>query len=243
MLAQLLTFVRFAMFSSRNIVRFTTLGALLVLCDPANAIRRSTRVDAGGWSDQKAFGSSDCPGTLALSGNAAASLPLDWGSYRFHGNGDTAYTYNMYCQYTLPGEFNSSSMEFLDPPEPALRSLVGANTNDAVTGIRYTWMTADFLFGGPSFQWAFFSFPNGVTIVALYGLLDMDPFPPEPLVLDGSTAIKQGTATLWSAAGNSFDGEYFCFLDGEFAGLWNGELSDSRSACLEAAVIFTGSFE
>ena len=231
------------MLCSRSVLRFGIIAVLLMPCDSANATRRSTRVDAGGWSDQKAFGSVNCPGTLALSGNAAASLPLDWGAFRFHGIGDTAYTYNMYCQYTLPGQFSGDDLEFVDPPEPALRTMIGANSGDAVTAVRYTWMTGDFLFDGPSFQWALFSFPNEVTVVALYGLLDLDPFPPEPLVLDGSTAIKQGLATLWSAAGNNFDGEYFCFLDGEYAGLWNGELDDIGSACLEAATIFNGRFE
>ena len=201
-----------------------------LFCVPllAHAERRITRVAAGAWSDEKEFGSPDCPGSYPLTGNAAASLPLDWGSFRFHGSGDTAYTNDTYCQY---------------PPEPSLQTLVGANTDDSVTAIRYTWLSGDFVFDGPSFQWTFFTFPNSVTIVALYGLVDVDVFPPAPLPLDGSTAIKEGTTTLWSAAGNNFDGEYFCFIEGEFAGLWNGELDDTGSACLEAATIFDSSFE
>ncbi|MEZ5463638.1 MAG: hypothetical protein R3F22_00120 [Lysobacteraceae bacterium] len=217
--------------------------SLLMAAFNAEAKRRATRVDAGSWSTESAFGSVDCPGSFPASGNVAAALRLEWGPFRFHGSGDTAYTAETYCQTTVPGLFSGADFEFLDPPEPALQTLVGANTDDAVTGIRYTWATSDGLFGGPSFQWTFFFFPDGITIVALYGMLDPNEFPPVPVVLDASTAIKQGTSDLWNAAGDSFDGEYFCFVGNEYAGLWNGELSDSGSACLAAGTIFAGGFE
>ena len=217
------------------------LFAAMIASIPANAARRAVRVASDGWGAIADFGPPECPGTYPLSGNAAATLPLDWGSYRFHGIGDTAYTYQTYCQPTALDEFSQASFEFAFPPEPGLRTLVGANTDNAATGLRYTWLTGDSVFDGPGFQWTLYWFPRGVTIVALYGLVD--PNTDLPLVLDASTAIKQGTTTVWSAEGNSFDGEYFCFLDGEFAGLWNGELDDTGSACLEAAVLFNSSFE
>ena len=212
----------------------------MVFCDPAHAVRRSIRFAAGGWDGQFSFGV-NCPGTTPLGGSPAASLPLDWGEIRFHGRGDTDYTDNMGCDKTIPDQFNESYFEFLDPPENSLRTFVGTNIDNAASALRYTWTSNDPTKG--SYQWILYSFPKGITIAGLYGLYDVSQFPEVPLVLDVSTAIEQGGVTVWSAAGNQFDGEYFCFVDGEFAGLWNGELDDHGSACLEAGDIFNGGFE
>jgi len=77
--------------------------------------------------------------------------------------------------------------------------------------------------------------------VALYGLVD--PNTDAPITLDGSTAIKHGVDTVWSAAGNQFDGEYFCFQNGIYYGTWSGDLNEGGSVCLRAAVFFGDGFE
>jgi hypothetical protein len=188
---------------------------LACLVGDAFAARRSIRVDTGSQWDNRVIGTPDCPGSTL------GSTLLNRLGHTFSGRDQPIHLFNDYCQASVPGQWDENSFVF--GGEDGLTTLVGPNDDDAVSALRYSYLDDDNL-NAIGFQWVFYSFPRGLTIVGLYGFEFFD--------LDASTYIRQGSSVVWSADVDGFDGEYFCFIGSEYRGTWNGELTDSGSACL-----------
>ncbi len=204
--------------------------ALCATAVDAFAARRGIRVDGFGdaWTVAEELGTASCPGA------SGASLAMTRFGVTFTGHNNSLYLTDTYCQNTRPGFFSGASIT--QPDEAGLAALIGDNDDDAITGARYTYLDRA-LFSGDEegFQWAFYHFPNGVTIVALYGL--------EGLTLTNATSIKTGAVTHWQAGTDGFDGEYFCFLNGGYIGEWSGVLGDGSACLVPFQTIFKNGFE
>lgn len=213
--------------------RRTVYGVLLVLLwlVPAAdlcAARRTVRVDFGGEWDTRQIGTADCPGS-----SVGSTLVLRDG-ITFSGRDNAAHLVDDYCQISIADVWNSSS--FFQGDESGLAALVGPNTDNAVSSIRYS-MLDDIRFDSPTgFQWSFYLFPNQLTIVGLYGL--------EGTTLDTSSYIRSSNEFLWRADLDGYDGEYFCFLGGTYLGPWSGDPGEPGSACMQAfSLVFRDGFE
>jgi len=187
----------------------------------AGAATRGLRIDFGtDWGDAFAIGSASCPGS--------SGLLIQWNGFTFSGYNAGSFA-DTYCQSTAPDEFSSAS--FFQGDENGLATLVGPNTDNAASAIRYTYVDPDrFDANKAGFQWAFYAFPaKNITIVELYleGLGSL---------VDATSYIKKGTTPFWLGGTDGYAGEYFCFTGSgagtTFAGTWDGTLEDSRSACL-----------
>jgi hypothetical protein len=200
---------------------------LALAAGEADASRRALRIDFGGEWTTEALGTPQCAGT------SATDTLVDFGGFVFSGREDAAYLADAYCQLSVDGVFSGSS--FFD--EPGLQALIGDNTDNAVTAIRYAYLDAD-RFGAPApegFQWGFYFFPDGLTVVGLYGLVDV--------ALTATSYITQGATLRWNGT-MGHDGEYFCIQDGAWLGTWDGTLADAGSACLLALQrVFGDGFE
>lgn len=188
----------------------------------SHAARRAVRIDgfADTWTVQLAMGSADCPGTTA--GATAADTLIQRLGFTFSGRENAAHTAFAYCQTANPGTLTQANYTYGD--EADLATLFGSDPN-AISGIRYSFFDDDPFGGTPTgFQWAFYTFPNGVTVTALYGF--------ETQALDATSYIN-GPASVWSGT-DGYDGEYFCFRPNQYIGTWNGLLSDTSSPCLQA---------
>jgi len=204
------------------------------------AERRAIRVDGFGdtWTtfdgapgNGAGIGSANCPGTIA--GSASSNTLIHLLGLVFSGRQSTAYLVDDYCQVANPGTLTSQNYFYAD--EPGLARLFGDNPGNLITGIRYQMFDQPrFNFPAPTgFQWAFYSFPTGTTIVGLYGL--------ESVTLTTSTFIS---SSIFNGQ-NGYAGEYFCFSGNTFIGTWDGNASNYASVCVNAALgrVFGNGFE
>ena len=213
--------------------RFITILIVLLLLflasTDAQAGRRSLRVDFGAWTeDGFAIGSADCPGTTV------SSSGVSWQGFRFEADPfvpDEQYLVDSYCQTVAQYEDGLEDFEYLNSEiffddEAGLAAKVGTNTGlFPVEAIRYTFLDGDrFESETRGYQFAFYFFPNGITLATVYG------------DWTSSTAvdvtIHDGGQFIWNGP---YDGEYFCFRDDEdggmeFFGTWDGSLSGSDAA-------------
>jgi hypothetical protein len=204
--------------------------ALCALAADAFAARRGIRVDGFGdsWTLAEEFGTANCPGA------SGASLTMTRIGITFIGHHNTLYLTDTYCQNTRPGSFSGDAMP-LD--EAGLAALIGDNDDDNVTAARYTYIDRA-LFSGDEvgFQWGFYHFAhNGVTIATLYGL--------DGITLTNTTSIRKGGTILWQAGSDGYDGEYFCFLNGNYLGEWSGVLGDGSACLVPFQSLFRNGFE
>lgn len=201
---------------------------LALAAGEADAGRRALRIDFGGeWTTVEDLDSPQCAGA------SEADTLVDFGDFVFSGREDAIYLADAYCQVSVDGEFSGGN--FFD--EPGLQALIGDNADNAVTAIRYVYLDGfRFDFGTTDgFQWGFYFFPDGLTVVGLYGL--------EQVALTASSYITQGATLRWNGA-LGYDGEYFCVQDGAWLGSWDGTLEDAGSACLLALQrVFGDGFE
>lgn len=202
--------------------------SLSVPLSDLHAARRTVRVDFGGEWDTRQIGTADCPGSTV-----GSTLVLRDG-ITFSGRDNPAHLADDYCQISIDDAWNSTS--FFQGDEAGLASLVGANTDNAVRAIRYSYLD-DLRFDSPTgFQWGFYLFPNQITIVGLYGL--------ESTTLDATSYIRQGGNFLWRADLDGYDGEYFCFVGSTYLGTWSGDPGEPGSACMQAfSTVFRDGFE
>jgi hypothetical protein len=211
--------------SERRIQLILTLVLALIAAD-AVADRRTIRIDNSSDWTQFAIGSAGCPGTTA--GATAANTLVQRLGFTFSGRANTAYLVNDYCQVALPGTLTTAN--YFQPDERDLARLFGDNPN-AIAGIRYSLLDNAALFSATGFQWGFYTFPTGVTVVGLYGL--------EAITLDNTSSIS---SSVWNGQ-NGYSGQYFCFQNGAYIGSWN-TLTDINNACLHAlGVVFVNGFE
>lgn len=209
----------------------STLLLVLAALD-VSAQRRSVRVDAGSWTDPIAIPSPSCPGA------EAGSTLVTIAGHVFSGRDDPAHLTNAYCQLTEPGSFSSDSFDqFADPGEIVLADMVGDNVDDRASAIRYAMLDDEFAFSATGFQWAFYQFPSGGMIAALYGFEDPG------FVFDASSYIEDGHARHWDGAQHGYQGEYFCFQDERFLDSWDGTLQDPSACLLIGYRLFRGDFE
>ncbi|MEP6880444.1 MAG: hypothetical protein ABI866_00555 [Dokdonella sp.] len=211
--------------------------ALLLLATDALAARRGLRVDGFGdtwalYEGANGIGSANCPGTTA--GSGAANTLISKLGFTFSGRASTAYLVDDYCQVANPGTLTSANYFYAD--EAGLSSLFGNNPGNAITGIRYAFFDRprfDFDTPATGFQWAFYTFPSGVTVATLYGL--------QTVTLTNTSYIS---GSVWSGQ-NGYNGEYYCFRNNVYIGSWNGLLSDTGSACLRSISekIFANGFD
>ncbi|MEO8673481.1 MAG: hypothetical protein ABI411_19365 [Tahibacter sp.] len=214
-------------------LRVTIALCLLALTGVASADRRGVRVDGFGdtWTEFT-IGSANCPGSIA--GNPV----FQRFGYSISGRNQLAYLSDTYCQVAQPGTLTNANFNYTD--EPGLRSLFGTNPNNAIKGIRYAFLDRnrfDFTTPPTGFQWAIYSFPSGIQIAGLYGLIG--------ITLTNTSFISLGPTHVWDGQVNGFNGEYFCFRNNVYLGTWNGTLVDPGSACLSALIegLFANGFQ
>ena len=194
----------------------------------AFAQRRGVRVDLNAWTPASAIPvdtgvpqppASACPGA-GVSRLPGTTLRYGWvnwnGNYYFQtalldGLGGFVCQRGKPYQAGLgPGDyFNQVS---LVPDERGLASMVGPNTNNAVTAIRYSFVDSfpDVSFGR---QWTFYFFPGGLVVVGLYGVPDDFSYSPYESILD-----LQSFYSVFNAERDYFYGQYFCFQGGSYIG-------------------------
>lgn len=211
----------------RMVLRSLVFLSCVVLATDALGARRGVRIDFGTeWQDSASIGSAGCPGTTG------GSTVLVRGGVTYSGRENNIHLTDAYCQLSTPDQWGESSFFGL---EPDLAALVGPNTDNAVQAIRYSYLDAERFDGPTGFQWIFYDFPGGLTLVGLYGLTET--------VLTDTSYIRVGGTFLWRGT-DGYDGEYFCFHDGAYAGTWGGELGDDPDGCLAPLQqIFDDGFE
>ena len=191
--------------------------------------------------DNNANWTTNSIGSAACSGTAAGSILINSFGYTFSGRGSTAtenYATNDYCEVALPGTLNP--VDYFHDDEKSLRALFAGGVG--VTAIRYDFLDNSAIFSADGFQWAFFTFPvapHPVTLVTLYGLDGSI----NGIVPDSTSYIKSVSRTIWTG-NNGYNGQYYCFQNNAFVGVWDGSTLDPNNVCLRAlGVVFINSFD
>lgn len=205
--------------------------ASMLLAADVSAAGRAIRVDNDlNWTISNI-------GTAACAGTAVGSILIARFGHGFSGRGNTAtenYNTSDYCETALPGTLNQ--IDYSHSDEPGLRAVFGGGIG--ITAIRYDFLD-DVLSGSPDgFQWGFYTFPSGATLVGLYGLNGVNGIFP-----DATSYIKNGPTYVWHGS-NGYNGEYYCFQNNAYVGSWDGNASATNNACLQAVgVVFINGFE
>jgi len=196
----------------------------------AMAARRSLRIDFNAWSAAHDITDPDfCPRYFA--GSALIRGTLVFQNNQF----PDPYLANAYCQdipnwnsFDDPPTDEYLNSEIFSPDEAGLAAKIGENRDpDPVTAERYTFLDGDeFDENTSGNQWAFYAFPNGVVLVALYGEAPIQAEGYSPFIYRSPDSDD----VIWEATTNGFDGQYFCFEFGEFIGFWDGELAGTDPA-------------
>jgi hypothetical protein len=227
----------------RTIFNFFLAMTLLGLgMQDAMAGRRSVRIDFGAWSDEFPLGSVDCPGS------SPGSDTVIWNGFDFIGSTGNSYNVYEYCQAVATYEESLGTDEYLNEnlffdDESGLAAKVGENQDEPfITARRYTFLDGE-LFEDETdgFQWAFYFFPNGITLVTIYGEIPIDGAKFDPWI------VKDGEA-IWDSLESGYDGEYFCFEGNKFIGFWDGSNvgSNPSAGCIlppPPELVFANGFE
>lgn len=211
----------------RLLLLLRTVPLFLLPLTDAEAGRRGLRVDVGAWNT---------PQNIAYGGGFGACPEAGWDAEESNpGQTPTVYLYWGWVDW-LGLEFRTSGFQGLDtftcessksytpgaspeeylnaaifPPDEAdLAAMIGANTGNSVTAMRYSYLGP---FGGGYYgrQWTFYFFPAGLTVVALHGAQDgQDTF---EWIFDHTNGVY-----VWDALADGWSGEYLCFQDGFYVG-------------------------
>lgn len=204
---------------------------LLLFAGAADAQRRTIRVDGfGTWDEYNDPPASACPGWIAN------STLLFGPGYVFSGRDNPIHLTDTYCQVPTPGTLTQAS--FFYPDETALAQMIGTNPGDRVAAKRYSMLDRPrFDFDNPptGFQWTYYYFPDGGTIVGLYGL--------ENATLDNTTYITKDGVRVFDASRDGFTGQYFCIDGLTYLGTWNGTLPSSSPCVTIGFRLFRARFE
>jgi len=124
-----------------------------------------------------------------------------------------------FCQFSRPYQLFADPAEYLNDTvfptdEQGLAGMVGDNTDKAVSAIRYSYLQSD-PNGEFGRQWAFYFFPDDLTVVALYGVPEGGAVFPYEMIFD---LFEPPYPTLWSSTVDGFTGQYFCFQGREYIG-------------------------
>jgi hypothetical protein len=95
--------------------------------------------------------------------------------------------------------------------------MIGPNTDNSVSAIRYSFVGE---FEGSYFgrQWAFYFFPDNLTVVALYGVPDDSSTYEMESIIDFDLPSANDEWLLWNSQRDGYYGQYFCFQDGAYIG-------------------------
>lgn len=232
----------------------TLVGFVFFMMSVADAMagRRSLRIDFAAWSDAQ---------NVALCSGEFSESTLTRGAFGFRNDQfPDPHLANVYCQdipgwdpVIEPGEDEYLNSEVIPADEAGLAAKIGENKGaEPITAERYTFLDGDeFEIDTSGYQWAFYSFPNGVTLVALYGEVPVEADGYSPLIYYDPDSEN----LVWKAITDGFDGEYFCFEDresepgvfelGQFIGLWDGEIAGTEPAdgCIRSNTVFIDGFE
>lgn|GEM_PF-2115415 len=206
---------------------------LFLTIQPAEAGRRSIRIDFGAWGTQfpiypfEPQQNPECAGAY-VSGSPYYPpfyiLPsVSWNGLYFQTATFPGLNLNnYYCQHSQPYQDFVNPSEYLNSStfpaeERDLAYWIGANTDNAVSAIRYSFLGQENnqLIGR---QWAFYFFPNDLTVVALYGVPDDGATYLYESISDFSLGSTEQDYLLWESVRDGFDGQYFCFQGKEFIG-------------------------
>ncbi len=200
---------------------FVWLIVSVFFVNQAHAGRRGVRVDLGAWNAPQEIsvggGSGACP-----EAGWNARIPIfepdptiywgwvHWMDFEFRTSafqGLNTFTCQTSKPYTPGADPSQYLNEAIFPADEAnLGAYIGANTDNAVHAIRYSF-TGEFQGAVYGRQWTFYFFPSGETVVGLYG------------VQPGQTTYEWiydhvNLQYAWRAEDNlSWDGYYFCFYD------------------------------
>lgn len=193
----------------------------LLLAVPAEAARRSLRVDFG--DEWGGFPAAECD-AAQVSGNL-----FRWRGYVFSGYAPLVPG-NTNCQNSTA----LSASQLFDDDYGPIRAIMRAGETISAMRAGFYSTTGDFCCSGQSeqgFQWVFFSFDDAV-VVGLFGpVSDVDN-----LDVDAATTSLRSSAgvTLWDGA--NFNDEWLCFRrDGTFLGAFPGESLANCRGGLETA--------
>lgn len=211
-----------------SLLLLLVLSISIVFTSDAQAGRRGVRVDAGAWNLPQEIslggGSGACP-EAGWDASAPVFEPgptilwgwVNWLGLEFRTSGFegldtfTCQTSRPYTAGAQPDEYLNEQVFPVD--EANLGAVIGANQDNAVQAIRYSF-TGEFQGQVYGRQWTFYFFSNGDTVVALHGVLPgQDTF--EWIYDHGSETY------LWRAQDDPYwDGEYFCFTDNGAGAPW-----------------------
>jgi len=214
-----------------TLLLFASLSVCIFTIDEAQAGRRGVRIDVGAWNPPEEIslggGSGACP-EAGWNAQVPVFEPgptifwgwVDWMGFEFRTSafeGLDTFT----CQTSKPYTPGADPSEYLNeaifPDDEAnLGTYIGANTDNAVHAIRYSF-TGEFQGLVYGRQWTFYFFSDGETLVSLHG------------VLPGQTTYEwiydhANLQYAWRAEDDPYwDGFYFCFYDnGEGAFYYSG---------------------
>ena len=201
-------------------LRLCAVVVLAAFAADAWAARKSVRVDGGaGWNDF-VIGSADCPGTTA--GLAAADTLVRRFGHVFSGHEHVEHLQGTYCEVA----FNDVGNAF----DPRVDDAAYTGFGVAVANIiSYSFLDGPDVFNANSFQWEFIELANGTTLVHLRG--------DEVLDADAYIEREAGAVQVWSGAGNTYDGEYFCFRNNAHVGTWDGVGGFANSPCAQTVSV------
>lgn len=196
-------------------------AAMLLFACPtqSEAGRRGLRVDLGAWNEAHEIvlgaGNGACP-----EAGWDAEVPVfepaptilwgwvTWNDLEFRTSAFEGLN-SFYCQTSrayqpgaLPEEYLNQAIFPAD--EADLGALIGDNEDNAVSALRYSFLGDHSGFPLYGRQWAFYFFPNQLTVVALHGVEDNQPT--YEWIWD-----KLDLVYVFNAQINYWDGEYFCF--------------------------------
>jgi len=198
---------------------------LLLFATDAMAARRGVRIDFGAWGPAYGpVGNLDCPNSAGGLATWVNMIMAPGYAYSFWTNSGANFpVVDSYCQYATPYSPGLEPSEYLNnttipADEPGLAQLIGDNKCGGVTAERYTFLNASrFTAGVKGAQWAFYFFPGGQTIVALYSQLEIDELGFSPQIIQ----LWDAYPSLWQGTAANPDG-YFYFQGADFIGPWDG---------------------
>lgn len=181
---------------------------LVGVCD-ATAARRSVRVDFLAWTDGTPIES--CSG-YDYSYSRVKLENATFYTSRTLGFNEQWKPYS-YCQDSKPWSEGLARNEYLnhdvfDEEESVLADEIGSNDSEIesqnVTARKYSFFD-EF---GRGYQWTFYDFPGGLTLVGYYDS-----------AIDQSPKVRKGDEIVWQG---EYNGEYFCFENRVFTGVSDG---------------------
>jgi hypothetical protein len=212
---------------------------ILVSIDAEGATRRSLRIEFLDWTNPVYdLPGPNCPGTevdsILVVGPKEPDIDLNLFGVTFSGFDDPEFLEGTYCQQTnqftgSEDEFDYFNQQAFGAEDPDIRALVGENKDNFVKGLRYTFLAVPYDPGeppspdDPGFQWVFYTFgTTGITLARLRGLEDYESTSDDG---PGPPFISKGGGIFWEwPPDDEYLGEFFCFRDANFLGVWDNAI-------------------